>query len=295
MRLGAPSLIVWISCSVGALATAEKQKGVGAAAVASGAAEAAKLDAKAADVQKKLEKEVGEMVLQSNEKVKSLKGMLTTNSKAIAALTGLFKEVSRLTTAIGMYETKLHACKKELATVQMQQEAGPSNDAYFDSASNDPLAGMSFFQEKAETALAHATGVFSKMQKNPQGISLLQQHHRHHRRSESEEEDTEDSAAADNTESVTDTSYTSDAIAFGLNTIGAGEEDMDSRTRNVDRTRVALPGTDPLEYGMYDFTGSHGVKIFDHDSLDPDVQRKRELASVNLMTRQSQYDDDDDD
>merc|ERR1719160_2072744 len=118
----------------------------------------------------------------------------------------------------------------------MQQEAGPANDAFFDSASNDPLAGMSFFQEKAETALAHATSVFSKMQTNPHGISLLQQHHRHHRRSHSEEEDTEDSAAEDSTESGTDTSYTSDAIAFGLNTIGAGEEDMDSRVRNINRT-----------------------------------------------------------
>jgi len=311
MKLFALSLIVGLpSCSLAALTTVQHGKvpaSQGAAAVASGAADAQKQNTKAADVQKKLEKEVGEMVIQSTEKVKSLKGMLTTNGKAIAALTGIFKEVSRLTTAIGEYEKELHKCKKELATVEMQQQAGPSTDAYFDSASSDPLAGMSFFQQKAERALTHATSVFSKIQKNkPQGISLLQQQHRHQRRShfadEDEDddenaedaEDAEDDDAEDSKKSRTETSYTSDAIAFGLNTIQAGEEDMDSRMKNVGSAKV-MPGNDPLEYGMYDFTGHGGVKIFDHDSLNPDVQRRRELAAVNLATRSSHLEEDDDD
>lgn len=272
------------------------------------------LNKKQADVQKKLEKEVGEMVIESGQKVTSLKGMLTTNGKAIAALTGIFKEVAKLTTEISQFESQLHACKKELAEVQAQQQAGPASDAYFDSTDRDPLAGVSFFQEKAERAVAHATSVFSLIQQNKtHGISLLQQQHRHRRRSHSEEEEDEDAedaedtedgkdhdnedsanAAEDSTKSGTETGYTADAIAFGLNTIGAGEEDMDSRIKNVGSAKV-MPGNDPLEYGMYDFTGHSGVKIFDHDSLDPDVQRKRELAAVNLISRHSHLEEDDDD
>jgi len=293
-------IVIWLTCPLIALASIAKGNGNSAAAVASGAAEADKLNAKAKDVEKKLEKEVGEMVTQSAEKTKSLKAMLTTNSKSIAALTGLFKEVSRLTNAIGEYETKLRKCKEEVALTKAQQSAGPENDAYFDSASSDPLAGMSFFQKAAEKALINASHMFSKMQKDSQGLSLLQRHHRHQRRTHSEEENAQDSTAQDNAESVvnSDSDSTSDAIAFGLNTIGAGEEDMDSRVKNVGHNQVALPGSDPLEYGMYDFTGSNGVKIFDHDSLDPDVQRRRELEQVNLMsgrTSHSAEDDDDED
>jgi hypothetical protein len=297
MRLSALSFIVgWLSCPD----TVAAQK-ASAAAVASGAAEAAVLNGKAADVQKKLEKEVGEMVLQSTEKVKSLKSMLTTNSKAMAALTGLFKEVSRLTSSIDEYEGQLRQCKKDLAQIKSQQQAGPENDAFFNSASSDPLAGISFFQKEAETALAHATRVFHELEKKTQGLSLLQRHHRHQRRSSSEDEDAmptaEDSVVGESTaaDSDSDSESTSDAISFGMNTIGAGEEDMDSRVKNIDRNKVVMPGSDPLEYGMYDFTGSHGVKIFDHDSLDPDIQRKRELEAVNRMTIHDQDDSEDDD
>lgn len=293
MKLSAPCLIVgWVTCVTAALATAEKVNVPSAASVASGSAEAAEMDAKSTDIETKLQKKMGDMIVESTEKVKSLKGMLTTNSKAIAALTGLFKELSKLTTEINEYEGQLHTCKKQLAEVKSQQQAGPENDAFFNSASQDPLAGMSLFQMKAETALAHATHAFFKIQNNRTGISLLQRRNHHHRRSHSEEEDVDDGAA----DSDSDADSTSDSVSFGLSTIDAGEEDMDSRIKNIQRSDPALPGTDPLEYGMYDFTGSRGVKIFDHDSLDPNVQRQRELAKVNALTRRGRvFDNDDDD
>jgi len=303
MRLSLFSLILgFLSCSAAVLASTEKgvhvhasaADGANAADVASGAADAAETSKKQTNVEAKLEKEVGEMVMESEQKTKSLKGMLTTNSKAIAALTGLFKEVSRLTGAISEFEGQLRKCKEELATVKAQQSAGPENDAYFNSAASDPLAGAFFFQMKAEKAVAHATRVFSKIQKNQTGVSLLQRRHRVHRRSGNEEEDTEDGVSQGSSES--DSSSTVDSsISFGLNTIGEGEEDMDSRLHSMDQSRrlnQVLPGMDPLEYGMYDFTGGHGVHIFDHDSLDPDVQRRRELAAVNQKTRERRYDSD---
>jgi len=299
MRLSVPSLITLVGCLTCVTAiksTADKGNVPSANSVASGAAAAAEMNTKAADIEVKLEKKVGQMITESTEKVKSLKGMLTTNSKAIAALTGLFKEVSRLTAGISMYEAKLHECKKELAEVKSQQQAGPENDAFFNSASNDPLAGSAFFQMKAETALAHATNAFFKIQNNATGISLLQRHHRHRRRSESEEEDTNDGAAESSMVSQSGADSASDSVSFGMSTIGDGQEDMESRTRNIRSGKaVVLPGTDPLEYGMYDFTGSQGVKIFDHASLDPNVQRQRELAKVNALTRRGQISDDDDD
>jgi len=291
MKLSFPCLIVgWVTCITAALTSAEKVSVPSAASVASGAADAAEMNKKSTDVEAQLTKKVGEMITESTEKVKSLKGMLTTNSKAIAALTGLFKELSKLTTEITQYETQLITCKKELAQVKSQQQAGPANDAFFNSASRDPLAGMSFFQMKAEAALAHASDAFVKIQNNQTGISLLQRRHRHRRRSHSEEEDGDDGAA--DSGSVADSA--SDSVSFGLSTIDAGEEDMESRTKNIARSNPALPGTDPLEYGMYDFTGSRGVKIFDHDSLSPDVQRQRELAKVNDLTRRHKVFDDDD-
>jgi len=276
-------VLVGLSCSLAALATSEKGRHIATgsdsvAAQADGTAEAASLYKKAGDVEVKLQKEVDEMVTQSSQKVKSLKGMLTTNSKSIAALTGLFKEVSRLTAGISEYEAQLQNCKKDLAEVKTQQQAGPANEAFFNSVDSDPLAGPTFLQQKSETALAKAA----------KGLSLLQRHHHHHLAKHMEEGSGE---AASGTEA----SYASD-VTYGLNMIDVGEEDMPSRLQHIDRTRVReFAGMDPLEYGMYDFTGTHGVKIFDHASLDPQVQRKHELDLVNLANQRKYGSQDHDD
>jgi len=295
MRLCITGLVVgWLSCSVTAL---EKTNVPSANSVATGSAEVAKLTAKSTDVENKLDKAVGEMLVHSVEMVKSLKGMLTTNGKAIAALTGLFKEVSRLTGSISEYESELRKCKEETATLKTQQQAGPDTGAFMESAMSDPLAGFSFFQEKAEKALAHANSMFSEIHshKNQTGISLLQRQQRHRRRSGSEEQDMQAADGEGSAESDSVADSAADSVAFTMSTIHAGEEDMDSRIRSFQRTNPVLPGMDPLQYGMIDFTGQHGVKIFDTYSMNPNVQRQRELREVNRLTLGHRHPLDDDD
>jgi len=303
MKLSVSGLIVgWLSYTVLALekGNVHKSNVPSANALASGQAATDKLNAKSTDVENKLDKKVGEMLVHSVEMVKSLKGMLTTNGKAIAALTGLFKEVSRLTGSVSEYEAELRKCKEELATVKSQQQAGPDRSgALFESAMNDPLAGFSFFQEKAETALAHANSMFSKIYKNQTGISLLQRRHRHRRRGGSEEQNSQGAEGESGAQSDSAADSAADAVSLSMSTINVGEEDMDSRLRSFYRSNGVLPGMhgldDPLQYGMIDFTGTHGVKIFDHASLDPNVQRQRELREVNRLTLHGKVSDDEDD
>jgi len=225
-----------------------------AASAASGAATAAKVAQQSVDVNDKLAHEVDKLAKEGQQKVLSLKSMLTTNSKSIAALTGLFKEISKLSSHISTYEEQLSTCRTELASVKAQQGQSAQNDAYFNSVGNDPLMG--FLQVKSESAL-------EKAGHSLEALTLLQTSHR--RQVEAQDQDAD-----------------MDAVELGLSTISGGDEDVDTRTRNVNRNNGGL--VDPLEYGMYDFSGEKGVKIFDKASLDPEVQRRRQLEEVDRVS-----------
>lgn len=245
-----------------------------AADLASGAAVVAQVDAQNVNITSKLQGQVNQLAAESAEKVTSLKNMLTTNSKSIAALTGLFKEISKLTTEIGQFEDQLASCRKDLAVARQASAQGPADAAYLDTVDNDPL--LSFLQQHAETALHKAGSMLSKL--HGDSPILLQQGHRHHRQPSDEEQEND-----------------SQRMAFGLDTISGDEEDMASRVQNVRGELHQLPGMDPLSYGMYDMTGPSGVHIFDRQSMDPEFQRKHALQEVNFATQAASPPEDDDD
>jgi len=271
---------------------------VSATQIASGAVAVAALQAETVDITKKLSAEVKSLKTSSNDKVKSLKSLLVTNSKSIAALTGLFKEVSKLTKKMSNYEADLVKCKKELADVRSQGDSENEDSRYLSSVNNDPLEGPVFLQEK----LSAASHLLEGLKKA--STSLLQIQHRHHHHHKAPEQDEPEQASSEEFNSDEESQPASqpepvvedDAqkeMTFGLNTLTSAD---DNPAEHVDRTHgTGVPGEDALEFGMYDFTGDSGVKIYDHDSLDPEVIRKRELAAVNKVSARRHHDDDDDD